>query len=206
MDMPLRTGVYPSYNYHDLNKNAVLRCSYAWFQDAIRAGSLISPDSSRGKKDLRELMFDDRAKLRKGSFVNKTRAEIRALNAEACVTHHAFSWRHDLYTSGAFALVCIALVLSFPQSCSTNLLDLTILFSSHESTLLSLHWELQGLHYLYTLLIKPSPVPANSKTHTRISRAQQRISNPTWWTKRLVRGMPGSLGHWTAPIAPWRSF
>lgn len=115
-DIPLRTCVYPSYNLQDLNKNAVLLCSYTWSQDATRAGSLISRDSPQGEGELIELMFDDLAKLHERSFGNKTRAEIRALISKAYLTHHAFSWSHDPFTSGAFALVCIRnfLLLCFP--------------------------------------------------------------------------------------------
>lgn len=106
-DIPLRTCVYPSYNLQDLNKNAVLLCSYTWSQDALRIGSLISPNSPQGEDELPELMFDDLAKLHERSFPNKTLAEIRALISGAYITHHAFSWSHNPYTSGAFALVSI---------------------------------------------------------------------------------------------------
>lgn len=112
-DIPLRTCVYPSYNLHDLDKKAVLLCSYTWSQDATRVGSLVSRDSPQSEAELIELMFDDLAKLHELSFGGKTRAEIRALISKAYVTHHAFSWSHDPFTSGAFALVRFAMFICF---------------------------------------------------------------------------------------------
>ena len=111
-DLPLRTCVYPSYNLDDSNKNAVLLCSYTWSQDALRIGSVISSE-----EQLLELMFDDLAKLHKDSFADKSLIQIRALIAGAYLTHHAFSWSHDPYTSGAFALVCICICFCFFLSC-----------------------------------------------------------------------------------------
>lgn len=111
-DISLRTCVYPSYNLQD-TKEAVLLCSYTWSQDALRVGSLISSSSPQNEEELRELMFDDLAKLHLRSFPTPTTfEEIRAKISGAYVTHHAFSWSHDPFTSGAFALVRILIPFS----------------------------------------------------------------------------------------------
>ncbi|KAJ9662063.1 hypothetical protein H2198_001605 [Neophaeococcomyces mojaviensis] len=109
-DIPLRTCVYPSYNIHDdPKKESVLLCSYTWSQDATRVGSLIKPHSPEGEEELLELMFENLARLHEQNFntkpdAPKSRDEIKALIKDAYVTHHAFSWSHDPFTSGAFAL------------------------------------------------------------------------------------------------------
>jgi monoamine oxidase len=99
-DLPLRTCVYPSYNLHDPpTKPAVLLCCYVWAQDANRIGSLVRDDKSNPKAEteLLELMFRDLALLHAPHI---TYEQIKA----EYDTHHAFSWSHDPYTSGAFAL------------------------------------------------------------------------------------------------------
>lgn len=103
-DLPLRTCVYPSYNLKD-SSTAVLLCSYTWSQDATRVGSLISGKLPEDEIELKDLMIDNLAKLHQHSFGNKNLGQIRAIIGEAYHTHHAFSWSHDPYTSGAFALV-----------------------------------------------------------------------------------------------------
>ena len=99
-DLPLRTCVYPSYNLHDPpNKPAVLLCCYVWAQDANRIGSLVRDDKSNptAETELLELMFRDLALLHAPHI---TYEQIK----DQYDTHHAFSWSHDPYTSGAFAL------------------------------------------------------------------------------------------------------
>ena len=108
-DMPLRTCVYPSYNLSDMGGQAVLLCSYTWSQDAVRVGSLVNRDSPKGEEQLKELILDDLAKLHQRSiFELSSVARVREMISLYYVSHHAFSWANDPYTSGAFALVRIA--------------------------------------------------------------------------------------------------
>lgn len=114
-DLPLRTCVYPSYNINDpKDKPAVLLCSYTWAQDATRIGSLIK-NNSNGSDDpdqdeLRNLMLDNLARLHLKNFQQQQDKpdlkldEARKIIGEAYVEHHAYSWSHDPFTSGAFAL------------------------------------------------------------------------------------------------------
>jgi monoamine oxidase len=98
--LPLRTCVYPSYNLSDPpNSSAVLLCCYVWAQDANRIGSLVDSDhnSRPSESELLELMFRDLALL------HAPHITYTAIKAEYDV-HHSFSWSHDPYTSGAFAL------------------------------------------------------------------------------------------------------
>lgn len=109
-DTPLRTCVYPSYNVHDpQNQSAVLICSYTWSQDATRVGNLIT----RPDNELRDLMLDNLARLHLKNFQQQvptsyhgstTLDEVRQIISDAYISHHAWSWSHDPYTSGAFAL------------------------------------------------------------------------------------------------------
>lgn len=109
-DIPIRTCVYPSYNLHDgPKKEAVLLCSYTWSQDATRIGSLINRHSPEGEGELLEVMFDNLARLHEDNYHTETEgkgtlSELRDIIKGAYVTHHAFSWSHDPFTSGAFAL------------------------------------------------------------------------------------------------------
>jgi monoamine oxidase len=98
-DLPLRTCVYPSYNLDDGAEHpAVLLCSYVWAQDANRIGSLIRDDQLLdSESELLELMFRDLAALHHPYI---TYENIK----KEYDTHYAFSWSHDPYTSGAFAL------------------------------------------------------------------------------------------------------
>lgn len=97
-DLPLRTCVYPSYNLNDgPNNPAVLLCCYVWAQDANRIGSLVREDKPKAETELLELMFRDLALLHQPHITyDQIKAEYEI--------HHAFSWSHDPYTSGAFAL------------------------------------------------------------------------------------------------------
>ena len=98
-DLPLRTCVYPSYSLgDDPNKSAVLMVSYAWAQDAQRVASLIQRDSPAGEDELMVLMLRDIARLHAKSGIT-----VEFLRSQY-VTHHAYDWYHNPYTSGAFAL------------------------------------------------------------------------------------------------------
>lgn len=109
-DIPLRTCVYPSYNLNDgLDKEAVLLCSYTWSQDATRIGSLINRHSPEGEGELLDLLIENIVRLHAQNFWltsggKGTPNELREIIKGAYVTHHAFSWSHDPFTSGAFAL------------------------------------------------------------------------------------------------------
>lgn len=98
-DLPLRTCVYPSYNLNDDHeKPTVLLASYTWAQDAQRIASLIQPNSPEGEKTLKELILRDLARLHARSHITYE------FLCDQYITHHAFDWYHDPYTSGAFAL------------------------------------------------------------------------------------------------------
>lgn len=105
-DTPLRTCVYPSYNLLDpQDEPAVIICSYTWAQDATRIGNLIS---SRHDTELRDLMLDNLARLHLKSFQKykplTTLDQVRQIIGDAYISHHAWNWSHDPFTSGAFAL------------------------------------------------------------------------------------------------------
>jgi hypothetical protein len=94
-DEPLRICVYPSYNLtDDPAKPAVLLCSYTWTQDADRLASLIHRSSPAGEDELRDLLLRGLARLH-----SKTFEEIRPLY----ITHHAWAWYQDPWTTGAYA-------------------------------------------------------------------------------------------------------
>jgi monoamine oxidase len=101
-DLPLRVCVYPSYNLHDgENNSAVLLCSYTWAQDAQRMGSLVNESSPRYESELLDVLFRDLALLHQTQLgYDKTLELIKS----SYITHHAFDWYHNPYTSGAFAL------------------------------------------------------------------------------------------------------
>ncbi|KAK9774570.1 putative L-amino acid oxidase [Seiridium cardinale] len=119
-DTPLRTCVYPSYNVDDpQDEPAVMICSYTWAQDAARIGNLIPRTNAGGgvadghdDTELRDLMLDNLARLHLKNFQQQDPAsdvlttvdEVRQIIGDAYISHHAFSWTHDPFTSGAFAL------------------------------------------------------------------------------------------------------
>ncbi|WZH45791.1 uncharacterized protein QYS62_006859 [Fusarium acuminatum] len=100
-DMPVSNVVYPSWD--DKDKSAVLMVSYTWAQDATRMGSLI-PDYSKQDPSIDDAVvahcFEDLAKLWAKTDPKITTKFLRG----EYVTHHAYAWSHDPYTSGAFAL------------------------------------------------------------------------------------------------------
>lgn len=109
-DTPLRTCVYPSYNIRDpQDQSATLICSYTWAQDATRIGNLIACHDD----ELRDLMLDNLARVHLKNFQQQgpisyhgltTLDEVRQIIGDAYISHHAWSWSHDPFTSGAFAL------------------------------------------------------------------------------------------------------
>ncbi|KUI62780.1 hypothetical protein VP1G_09904 [Cytospora mali] len=107
-DLPLRVCVYPSYNIEsDLNpewskdKPSVLLCSYTWGQDALRIGSLITPDSPAGEEQLKKTLLHNLALLHANEHITYERL-LKFLN-EQYVTHHGWDWYRDQNASGAFA-------------------------------------------------------------------------------------------------------
>ncbi|ETS85835.1 hypothetical protein PFICI_03860 [Pestalotiopsis fici W106-1] len=117
-DAPLRTCVYPSYNLQDpTDQPAVLLCSYTWAQDATRIGSLIQRKTGgiegvATDDELRDLMLDNLARLHLANFQQQashsatlpTLEYVLELISQAYISHHAFNWSQDPFTSGAFAL------------------------------------------------------------------------------------------------------
>jgi monoamine oxidase len=100
-DLPLRTCVYPSYNIDDGPTNeAVLLASYTWAQDATRIGSLIGTEE--GEKELIDVLLKNLARMHQNGT---TYEEIYKTIKDAYTgKYHVYSWSHDPYTSGAFAL------------------------------------------------------------------------------------------------------
>lgn len=109
-DTPIRKCVYPSYSVNDPHDHsAVLICSYTWSQDATRIGSLIT----RHDDELRDLILDHLARIHLRNFQQQTPTsyhglttleEVRQVIGDAYISHHAWSWSQDPFTSGAFAM------------------------------------------------------------------------------------------------------
>jgi monoamine oxidase len=104
-DLPISNVVCP-YWYDDDNTPAVLMVSYSGAQDATRMGSLV-PDYSSGIEPkvtdpIVTVYLQNLAKLWSASGVAgaPTFEQLQGMY----VTHHAFSWPHDPWTGGAFAL------------------------------------------------------------------------------------------------------
>jgi len=98
-DLPHHTCCYPSYSMHDdPNKPAVLMASYTSGQDAQRIASLIKQGSPIGESQLKELMLRDLARLHARSGITYD------FLAAQYITHHAFDWSLNPFTSGAIAL------------------------------------------------------------------------------------------------------
>lgn len=101
-DLPIRVCVYPSYNIHDPDvQPAVLLCSYTWSQDALRIASLITKESPKNEDELKTLLIHNLTLLHAKSKeeYDKTFETI----SKSYITHHAYDWYKDPYTSGAFA-------------------------------------------------------------------------------------------------------
>lgn len=103
-DLPLRTCVYPSYNLHDGDKHpAVLLASYTWAQDATRMGSMIG-NTEEGQpqppseEELVELILRNLARLHSKTI------SYEMIKEAFTGVYHAWSWPHDPFTAGAFAL------------------------------------------------------------------------------------------------------
>ncbi|KAI1263661.1 hypothetical protein F5Y18DRAFT_393781 [Xylariaceae sp. FL1019] len=128
-DLPLRTCVYPSYNYKDydaddpLTWRTVLLCSYTWGSDSERIASMVKPVSTKGsatapgseadgspqgesadsEAPLKETMIDNLARLHSTS--EEGYVAMKKLISKSYITHHAYDWSKDPYTcGGAFGL------------------------------------------------------------------------------------------------------
>lgn len=98
-DIQIRTCCYPSHSIHDDPKQpAVLIASYTVGQDAQRMGILINRDSPSGESRLKEVVLRDLARLhaRSGITYNFLAAQY--------ITHHAYDWRDNPFSGGAFAI------------------------------------------------------------------------------------------------------
>lgn len=94
-DEPLRICVYPSYNLSDdPDKPSVLLCSYTWTQDAQRMGTLVHRDSPDNEAELLELLLRGLRRLH-----NISLADLKLMY----VTHHAWDWYRDPFSTGAYA-------------------------------------------------------------------------------------------------------
>jgi len=106
-DLPIRTCVYPSYNIQDPSgEPAVLLCTYTLGQDAQRIATLISNASDHQQKladeaTLKEILLRSLAKLHKND--EQPEEYLYDMITALYVDHHAFSWYHAPFTSGAFA-------------------------------------------------------------------------------------------------------
>lgn len=98
-DLPIRQCIYPSYNVHEPDDEPnVLLVSYAWSQDALRLGALLSEShgGSSGEEELVQLILHDLALLH-APYV--TEAELKSWY----ITHKAWAWSHDALAGDAFA-------------------------------------------------------------------------------------------------------
>ncbi|KAG2369167.1 flavin-containing amine oxidoreductase-domain containing protein [Suillus spraguei] len=101
-DIPIRTCCYPSHSIHDdPNKPAVLIALYTMGQNAQRIGTLINRDSPSGESRLKEVVLRDLACLHARSGIT-----YEYLAAQY-VTHHAYDWRKDPLSGGAFAIFAL---------------------------------------------------------------------------------------------------
>jgi len=104
-DLPISNVVYPSWDDGDSAsggnpQNYILMASYSWAQDATRMGSLVPdyPSASTDPDDpIVTLCLQNLAKLFGESV---TYEYLRS----KYIAHHAWSWSHDPWTAGAFAL------------------------------------------------------------------------------------------------------
>jgi monoamine oxidase len=105
-DLPISNVVYPSW-YDGPNTPAVLMVSYSWAQDATRMGSLI-PDYSAVQPTVDDqvvtLCLQNLVTLFKDSSATATPPPTYEMLRDMYITHHAWAWTHDPYTTGAFAL------------------------------------------------------------------------------------------------------
>lgn len=98
-DIPIRTCCYPSHSIHDdPKKPAVLIASYTIGQDAQRMGTLINRDSPFGESRLKEVVLRDLARLHARSGITYD------FLAAQYITHHAYNWRDNPFSGGAFAI------------------------------------------------------------------------------------------------------
>lgn len=109
-DLPIRVCVYPSYNIHDEGEG-VLLASYTWGQDSERIASHVSTTSPDGDSGLKDLMIYNLARLHTINNRNETQEQYdkrfqsnKRTISDNWLTHHAYDWSKDEYSSGAFAL------------------------------------------------------------------------------------------------------
>ncbi|GAB1319136.1 Amine oxidase domain-containing protein [Madurella fahalii] len=97
-DLSIRVCVYPSYNIDDpVDQPAVLLVSYSWSQDAARIASLLKagPDA---EKELVDFVLRDIYRLHAQTVTEET------VRSTFTGDWHGYSWTHDPYAAGAFAL------------------------------------------------------------------------------------------------------
>lgn len=109
-DLPIRVCVYPSYNIDDEGQG-VLLASYTWGQDSERIAAHVSTNSPEGDKGLKELMIYNLARLHTINDGNETKQQYeerfqknKQIISDNWLTHHAWDWSKDEFSSGAFAL------------------------------------------------------------------------------------------------------
>ncbi|KAL8819318.1 MAG: hypothetical protein Q9191_007760 [Dirinaria sp. TL-2023a] len=110
-DMPLRTCVYPSYNIHDREGPYVLLVSYCWAQDAARLSSLMVKGEPEKEIELKEMLIHNLTWLHLENAKAWAKDHDKKMDfdilhdeiANSYITHHAFNWHDDPFTSGAYA-------------------------------------------------------------------------------------------------------
>ncbi|KAI9660582.1 MAG: hypothetical protein M1821_009934 [Bathelium mastoideum] len=105
-DLPISNVVYPSWDDGDKAAHTII-VSYSWAQDATRMASLVSSNGQErtdGECDpVIELCFANLVKLW-WSITEPKGIDLMQLLRKSYIAHHAFSWAHDRYTAGGFAL------------------------------------------------------------------------------------------------------
>ncbi|KAK0648317.1 hypothetical protein B0T16DRAFT_348400 [Cercophora newfieldiana] len=103
-DLPISNVVYPSWD--DGDGTNVLIVSYTWAQDAARMAALVpdytdpSTPTPTYTDPIAAVCLQGLVTLWQGQVGAPTLAELQGYY----VTHHAWAWSHDPWTSGAFAL------------------------------------------------------------------------------------------------------
>jgi monoamine oxidase len=104
-DLPISNVVYPSWDDGDSSQNYILMASYSWAQDATRMASLVKDYPDAEVKDIHDplvtLCLQNLVKLfQANGHTDVTYDYLR----KKYISHHAWSWSHDPWTAGAFAL------------------------------------------------------------------------------------------------------
>ncbi|KAJ4114022.1 hypothetical protein NW760_000914 [Fusarium oxysporum] len=98
--MKFRTAWWQTEPFN-IDKGAVLLCSYTWGQDAQRIGSLCSNNTTKDDAELKQLIIHDLARLH--ARRERPFEEMVTFLEEQYIDHHGYDWYRDQNMSGASA-------------------------------------------------------------------------------------------------------